>query len=160
MPIAYLVITLVLWAGGCARLPSGVVPAEPNRGPQSADAALHDAQAEAMTLRADLAAARIAAAKQEAELRDLRRQVTELQQLVDAKHAELIALREERERLAPSATIAQVHVADPSAQSASAAEATRIEAKLHALEATLATLTAELAQLKQAMPQSVVEATR
>jgi len=112
---------------------------------------LQDAKTEAMTLRAGLAAARIAAAKQEAELRELRRQVNELQQILDARQAELIGLREERDRLAQTATIAQVRVANPATVPAPADELTALKTRLHDMETTLAALTAELTQVKKAM---------
>lgn len=142
---------IVLLMAGCTHVPPAVSHAGQISGQRQAEAELHEAKVEATTLRADLAAARIAAAKQEAELRELRRQVNELQQIVDAKHAELIALREERDRLAHSATVAQVRVADPSGLPASAADVTSLQAKLHEMESALAALTAELAQMKKEM---------
>jgi chromosome segregation ATPase len=144
-------LAIILLAAGCVHAPASVSSADQNSGQRRAGAELQDAKTEAMTLRADLAAARIAAAKQEAELRELRRQVTELQQILDAKHAELIGLREERDRLAKSATIAQVRVADPSALPASAADVNALQIRLHEMESALAALTAELAQMKKAV---------
>jgi len=151
---AYLAVAMILLAGGCAGVPSGVPPTDQNGGQRRVDAELRDAKAEATTLRADLAAARIATAKQEAELRELRRQVNELQQIVDARHAELIGLREERDRLVKSATIAQVRVADPSVLPASTADVHALQAKLHEMESALASLTAEIDQMKKAIRPS------
>ena len=145
--LSSVIVGLVLLAGGCA----GVPRAEQNIRQGQADAALQEAKAESVVLRADLASARITSAKQEAELRELRRQVNELQQIIDAKQAELMAVREERDRLAKSVTIAQVQVADPAALPASAADVSSLRAKLHEMESTLAALAAELAQVKKAM---------
>ena len=145
--LSSVIVGLILLAGGCA----GVPRAEQNIRQGQADAALQEAKAESVVLRADLAAARIAAAKQEAELRELRRQVNELQQLVDAKQAELIELRNERDRLAQANTVAQVRVADPSALPASAADVAGLRAKLHEMESALAVLAAELAQVRKEM---------
>jgi len=147
-------LAIILLAAGCTHAPASVSSVEQNSGQRQAEAELQDAKVEATTLRADLAAARIAAAKQEAELRELRRQVNELQQIVDAKHAELITLREERDRLAHTATVAQVRVADPSALPASAADVASMQTKLHEMESVLAALTAELAQMKKEMHPS------
>jgi len=147
-------LAIILLAGGCAGVSPGVSSADQNGGQRRAGAELQDAKTEAMTLRADLAAARIAAAKQEAELRELRRQVGELQQILDAKHAELIVLREERDRLVKSATVAQVRVADPSALPASTADVHALQAKLHEMESALASLTAEIDQMKKKMRPS------
>jgi hypothetical protein len=66
----------------------------------------------------------------------------------------LIALREERDRLTQSATVAQVRVADPSALPASAADVAGLQAKLRELESALAVLTAELAQVRKDTNQS------
>ena len=151
--ISSVIIVVVLLAGGCANVPS-IPGADQNSRQGRVEAAVQEAKAESAALRADLASARITAAKQEAELRELRRQVNELQQIIDAKQADLTALREERDRMAKSATIAQVHVADPSALPASAADVTSLQAKLHEMESALAALTTELAQVRKDMNQS------
>jgi septal ring factor EnvC (AmiA/AmiB activator) len=155
MHTAWLAVAMVLLAGGCASVPPTVPQADQDSGTRQAEAELLDAKAEATMLRADLAAARIATAKQEAELRELRRQVNELQQIIDARQTELSELREERDRLAKSVTIAQVQVADPSALPASAADVANLQTTLHEMESALATLTAELAQVKKDVSESV-----
>ena len=144
-------LAIILPAGGCAHVPPDVPRADQNIRQGQADAAVREAKAESAALRADLASARIAAAKQEAELHELRRQVDELRQVADARHAELIALREERDRLTQSATIAQIREADPSALPASAADVAGLQARLRELESAVTTLTTELAQVKKAM---------
>lgn len=151
--ISSVIIVMVLLTGGCANVPS-IPSADQNSRQGQAEAAAQEAKAESAALRADLASARITAAKQEAELRELRRQANELQQIIDAKHTELIALQNERDRLVQTATIAQVRVADPSALPASAADVTSLQAKLHKMESALVALTAELAQVRKDMNQS------
>jgi chromosome segregation ATPase len=101
-----------------------------------------------------LATARIVAAKQEAELRELRRQADELRQAAEAKETELMALRQERDRLERTATVAQVRVAEQPVLPASMADVHAIQTKLGELESALAALTAELAQVKREMRPS------
>jgi len=144
---------MVLLAGGCANVPS-IPGAEQSSRLEQAEAAVQEARTESAALRADLASARISTAKQESELRELRRQVDELRQVADARHTELIALRNERDRLAQNSTIAQVGVADPSALPASAADVADLRTRLHEMESALAALTAELAQVRKDMAQS------
>lgn len=149
--ISSVIIVTVLSAGGCANVPPDIPNTDLNSRYGQAEAAAQEAKAESAALRADLASARITAAKQEAELRELRRQVDELRQVVDAKHTELIALRNERDRLAQTTTIAQLGVADPSALPASAADVASLQTKLHEMELALTALAAELAQVKKEM---------
>lgn len=150
----FLAIVLAGFVGGCAGVPSVVPQADQYVGQRQAVSALQDAKAETATLRAELATARIAAAKQEAELRELRRQVTELQQMVEAKHAELISLRNEKDGLTEAATVAQVRVADSVASQPSADELGAMKARLLDMETALAALAAELAQVKKALQPS------
>lgn len=144
-------IVVVVLMAGCAASPS--LQRDVNRAAVSsqADAAVREAKAEAAGLRADLAAARIATAKQQAELQELRRHVDELTQLADARQAELLTLREERDRLAQPVSIAQVRVADPQT---SPAELSALQGKLSTMESAIATLAAEIAKIKQAMTTS------
>ncbi len=151
--ISSVIVGMVLLAGGCASAPPDVPSAEQD-GHRQAEAAMQAAKAESTGLRSELASARIAAAKQEADLRELRRQVEELRQMVDAKHTELIALRNERDRLVQTAMIAQVRVADPFVLPASAAEVASLRTKLREMESALAVLTAELAQMRKVVDQS------
>jgi len=147
----FLAIVLAVFVGGCAGVPPGIPHAGQNSAQQRAEAELQDAKAAAAALRADLAGARITAAKQEAELRELRRQVDELRHVADARHAELTALREERDRLTEAATVAQVRVADSVASQASADEVGAMKARLRDMETALAALTTEVAQMKKDM---------
>lgn len=146
----------ILLTAGCAHVPASVPGSTPNNGTPQIEKALQDARTEAATLRSHLASARIMTAKQEAELRELRRQVNELQQILDARQTELIVLREERDRLAQAATVAQVRVADPSTLPPSADDVNAMKAKLREMETTLAALAAELAQVKRELTRPTV----
>lgn len=152
--LSSVLIVMSLLAVGCVNVPPGMSSTDQDNRHGQAETAAQEAKAESAALRADLASARIAAAKQEAELRELRRQVDELRQVVDAKHSELIALRNERDRLVQTSTIAQVRVADSSALPASAADVASLQTKLREMESVLATLTAELVQVRDTVDQS------
>jgi chromosome segregation ATPase len=153
-------IAMVLLAGGCANVPSDMPGADQSNRHRQTEMAAQEAKAESAALRADLASARIAMAKQETELRELRRQAEELRQAGDAKHTELIALRNERDRLAQTPTIAQLGVANPSALPASAADVAGLQTKVHEMESALTTLASELAQVKTEMAQVKKEMAR
>ena len=116
--------------------------------PRRAAQMVQDRQQELAAFRADMAAIRIAAAKKEAELQALRALVTSLRQengesrqalleanrTVEAQYTELAALKAGRDQLA----VAQ------------AQQGTR-DQHLAALQETVATLSQDLAQMKQAM---------
>ena len=93
--LSLLGLSLLLW--GCAAEPTIRMESEAAR--RRVDLVVRDAQAEVSTLRQEVAAARIAAAKKEAELPELHRQVAELQRTAEAKQGELAALRADRDRL-------------------------------------------------------------
>ena len=93
--LSLLGLSLLLW--GCAADP--IVRMEDDAARRRVDLVVREAQAEASTLRQEVAAARIAAAKKEAELPELRRQVAELQRTAEVKQGELAALRTDRDRL-------------------------------------------------------------
>lgn len=111
--------------------------------------AVQEREHERAALRAEMAAARIAAAKQEAELQELRALVTQLRHengaarqasldathLAEARQTELAALKAARDQ-----TVI-----------ANAAEPTSHDRHLAILEATVDTLSQELAQLKQTL---------
>ena len=123
--------------------------------PRRAAQMVQDRQQELAALRADMAATRIAAAKKEAELQALRALVTQLRQengesrqvlleanrTTEARHAELAALKAERDQLAQSNT----------------QQGTR-DQHLAALQETVATLSQDLAKMKQAMTISHAKA--
>lgn len=131
------------------------------------DQTLREAKTESSQLRAEMAAARIAAAKKEAELHELHRQLTDIEQSraqqrqqVEAKQQELVVLRAERDQLRQGQNEAQVQLAElpqlrQAAGEAKALEA-RVERRLNELESALARLTAELVQVKESLEQSRV----
>ena len=106
--LGLLVLGLLLW--GCAADPILRMENDPAR--RRADLVVRDAQAEVSTLRQEVAAARIAAAKKEAELPELRRQVSELQRTAEAKQEELATLRAGRDRLLQTKTDLEHQVAE------------------------------------------------
>ena len=91
-------VAVVLLPTGCASSPP-VQPHEQAAARQQAETVLQDLRREAATLRADLAATRIAAARQEAELQQLRGQVEELNRALSTQQLEFTSLRHERDRL-------------------------------------------------------------
>jgi len=140
---------------------------------RQADTQIHRARAETEAIRVEMAATRIAAAKQEAEVQELRREIMELrqaeahlraantelthttaereqaqQQAIDAKEAELMALRAERDRLVHSAGEPQAKLTMATQPRQGPADR-GIPAKLKELESTVALLTVEVAELKK-----------
>lgn len=130
---------VVVLLAGCAGS-SSVRPQEQAATLQQAETVLQDLRRETASLRAELAAARIAAAKQEAELQQVRGQVDELNRALSVKEFELAGLRHERDRLLLTQ---QVHE-----------EAGTTQAKLQEVESALAALTTEVAQVKQELAQA------
>ncbi|MER3425475.1 MAG: hypothetical protein C4293_21800, partial [Nitrospiraceae bacterium] len=63
------------------------------------DYLLSQARQDAAAIRTEMANTRIAAAKQESEIKELRQQVADLRQALDARQAEIAALRSERDRM-------------------------------------------------------------
>lgn len=146
------VLGLLLW--GCAGEP--ILQMENDVARRRADVAIRDAQAEVSTLRQDVAAARIAVAKKDAELQELRHLVAELQRTAESKQGELAALRTERDRLLQSKTELERQVVELPRLRQSVAEVAETQikvaetqTKLKELESTLAVLTADLAQVKR-----------
>src|SRR3989475_10778219 len=88
-------LSLLLW--GCAA--ERTIRMERDAARRRVDLVVRDAEAEVCPLTQEVAAARIAAAKKEAELPELHRQVAELQRTAEAKQGELAALRADRDRL-------------------------------------------------------------
>lgn len=157
-----------LLATGCAAVQAGPVTApEPHTAlaQRHFDQTLREAKAESSQLRAEMAAAKIAAAKKEAELHELHRQLADIEQSraqqrqqVETKQQELVGLRAERDQLRQGQNEAQVQLAElpqlrQAAGDAKALEA-RVEGRLKELESALSRLTAELVQVKQSLEQS------
>ena len=101
---------------------------------------VRDREAEVAAMRAELAAARIAAAKKEAELQELRQIVAQLRQENAEAHHSLLTVRRELEAR-------QVDVERRQAEQAEASQARNADA-VTALERTVMALTAEVGQLK------------
>ena len=129
------VVALLL--SGCASTQALLPAVESEVAQRHAAAVIQDVRAEAATLRADLAAARIAAAKKEGELQLLRGQVAEVRRAVEAKQAELIFLRNERDRLLEARNEALTQLARLKQLSHTAPESKAAQAKVNKLESLL-----------------------
>ena len=150
-PIVFLASVLVstLWGAGCSTTPFPPARVAPMDESRRAAKAVQDREQELAVLRAEMAATRIAAAKQDAELQELRALVVQLRRengearqvsldatrQADARQAELVALKAERE------PVITANVVEP----------TQHDRQLAALEATVSRLTQELAHVKDAM---------
>lgn len=108
-------------------------------------------------LRAEMAATRIAAAKQEAELKELRQEVAERRQMVDARQAELDVVKTERDRLLQTKTDLhtqlQTQTAEVSRLRATAGQIEMARAKAAELESQLTSRMTELNQVKSDLAQ-------
>jgi chromosome segregation ATPase len=115
-------------------------------------------RAEEAAMRAELVSLRLAAAKKDAELSELRRQLSEVrkartdqQQSLDSKQQEVVKLRSERDQLLQTKQDLHVQLAEVPElrQTAATAAATNheLQTRLQSLDATLASVTTELAQL-------------
>ncbi len=145
------VVALLL--SGCASTQAVLSAVESEIAQRHAAAVIRDARAEAATLRADLAAARIAAAKKEGELQLLRRHVAEVRRAVEAKQAELIVLRNERDRLLEARNEAEAQLARLKQLSHTVPESKATHAKVNKLESVLTGLSADFAQLEKALAE-------
>jgi LysM repeat protein len=115
---------------------------------------LQQARAEVSAQRAELAAVRIAAAKQAAELQELRQQVGELRQANEAKQAEQVALRGERDRLVQVRNELQAQVGEVGRLRQALVELKgseeRAQAKVQELQAALVNISSELQKVRKA----------
>ena len=137
--IGLLGITALL--AGCASGPS-MPPPERVATMQQTETALQELRKEAAALRAELAATRIAAAKQEAELQQVRGQVDELNRALSVKELDFASVRHERDRLLLTRQFQE--------------ETGMTQAKLQEVESALTALTTEVAQVKQELAQEPV----
>ncbi len=143
-----LVLMALLFGGsGCATALEFSLPHETEEVRRAAQV-MQEREQELATLRAEMASTRIAAAKQAAELDELRgsliqarqesresqQALLEARRTLDARQAELAALKTEREQLA------QVPV-----------QSTATDSQLERLQETVASLSQELTQLKQTL---------
>jgi len=130
---------VVVLLAGCTSAPS--VPPPEQAGPsQQTVVVLQDLRKEAASLRAELATTRIAAAKQEAELKQARGQVDELNRALSVKELEFAGVRHERDRLLLTQKIHE--------------DAGTTQAKLQAVESALTALTTEVAQVKHELAEA------
>lgn len=153
---------MALLPEGCTSQPPALSAAEAEVSRRHAESVLREARNEAAMLRNDIAATRIAAAKKDAELEELRLRVAELRQkrtdqqhLLEATQTECAALRAERDRLLQTKTDFHVQLAELPHLRQVAAEARATDAgvqvRIDALESAVAGLKAELDQVKRAL---------
>jgi chromosome segregation ATPase len=95
---AYFCLLGCLVSSGCATEPA-VMNGAHEVAQRHAHQAIESARAEVTGMRSEVAATRIAAAKKEAELLDLRRENGDLRQMVEVKQMELATLSGERDHL-------------------------------------------------------------
>jgi LysM repeat protein len=125
------------------------------------DFLLNEARADSNTIRTEMANARIAVAKQEGDLKDLRQQAAELRQALDSKLTELTGLRSERDKVTQAKTELQTQMqsqiqtqnGEIAKLRATASELDIVKAKVADLESQLAIRTAELGQAKKDLEQ-------
>ncbi len=151
-PFSFSFIAALLSAS-CASTQAFLPAVESEVAQQHAAAVIRDVRAEAATLRADLAAARIAGAKKEGELQLLRLQVAEVRRAVEAKQAELIVLRNERDRLLEARNEVEAQLTRLKQLSHTVPESKTTHAKVNKLESLLTGLSADFAQLEKALGQ-------
>ena len=131
-----------------------------------ADAIVHEARAELATLRSELAAARILLAKKEAEVQELRRQIVEFRksevngrQESDAYQTEVIALKNEKDRLTQAYHALQTQLTDAPHKHHPAVERqgteNQIKTELDELKSSVAVLSAEINRVKQDLPHTI-----
>lgn len=141
-------VMVVLWLlllSGCAALatPDPELPAT-----TGSVARLRDREAALAVVRVDLAAARIAAAKKEAELQELRQVVAQLRQENAAAHQALLTLRREVDER-------QANIERRQVEQVEASQARKAET-VSTLERTVAALMAEVGQLKDQLDHVTV----
>lgn len=152
-------VLIVLLAAGCATTQTPPIPVNDDVARKQAEQAAQRIRTEAATLRADMATAKIAAAKKDAEVQELRRQMAEFmqaetqrQQKGDERVAELTMLRSERDRLQKEKNDLQAQLANTNHQVASESPAS--QNKMKAMDQALALLARELSQVKQMLAKN------
>jgi LysM repeat protein len=127
------------------------------------DFLLSEARSDATTLRTEMANARIAVAKQEGDLKELRQQAAELQKALDSKLTELTNTRSERDKVTQAKTDLQTQMqtqiqtqnGEIAKLRVSAGELDIVKAKVADLETQLAARTSELSQAKKDLEQQL-----
>jgi LysM repeat protein len=145
---------LVLLLAGCATSSyTDPMPQRIEASQRHSDAVLRQARAEANALRADLAATRIAAAKQAAELQELRLQVAEVRQANETRQAEQTALRAERDRLVQGSNELQAQVSELAVLRQTVSDVRvaeeRARGRVKELETALLSMSTELEQVRR-----------
>lgn len=142
-----LLVSLMLAVSGCATMSDPPITSATDEG-RRVTQLVQDREKELLALRAEMASTRIAAAKQEAELRELRATVVQLRQensashqalfeakrTLETRHTELAALKAEHNQLAQGSS-----------------QSDRNDAKLATLEHTVTSLSQEITELKQTL---------
>ncbi len=164
-------VCLALLAGGCAVDQAILQQAALEDARRHADAVVQEAQAELTSLRAEMAATRIAAAKKEAELRRLRREVGQLRaaqadlhkaqrrqrEAMQAQQAKLDTLRRERDRLLEDMALVELRYSADSSRPGTARSRggkrekrqPTVQARVKALEVSVTALMTHLTQHTQ-----------
>jgi LysM repeat protein len=159
-------LLLSLLASGCAADRTSWPGPEVEAARRQADQVVRDSYTEVAAMRQELATTRITAAKKDAEVQDLRRQVEELTQAtaelrqsraaqlqeIENAQTEAAQLRDERDRLlqATKGTTGQGVDSSPLSDDAGKSEPTAtMQTRLAELESAVSTLTAELTQVKR-----------
>lgn len=140
---------MALLATGCAGGGLTSTPSEIEIARQRLNTMLREVRAQEAAIREEMAKTRIAAAKQEADLKTLRAQIAELRQALESRQAELKAVRTERDRLQQVKVEHDAQLAELGRLRLTAAEAAAAQARVRDLEAALATRTAEMEQLRK-----------
>jgi len=91
-------VVLALVLAGCSGR-AVLADASADSARRHADALIHEARAELDGTRVELAASRIATARKEAELQEVRNQAVEMRHILESREIELAALRRERDHL-------------------------------------------------------------
>jgi chromosome segregation ATPase len=119
--------------------------------------AIESARAEVAGMRSEVAATRIASAKKEAELQDLRRENNELRQIVEVKQVELATLRGERDHLVQVKNEFRVQLDELPQLRQKTAEATAREevlrTRLRDVESSLSDLTRDVQMYTAQLPK-------
>ena len=147
---ALLFISLTVAISGCV-----TVPEVPHHGINEAERALQlmqEREKELAALRAELAATRIAAAKQEAELHDLRTSVVQLRQENGESHQALMETKRALEARDRELTAMKMEPEPPAQAVSPSGEPAQ---SLAELRHTVASLSQELATVRAAMAQIV-----
>lgn len=152
-PSAVALLGVALLSGGCAGPSLDPMQQSIGAAQRNMDMMLRQARTEAGALRAELAEARIAAAKQEAELQELRQQVSELRQTIETRLAEQAQVRAERDKLSQVKSDLQTQLVElpllrQSLADAKAGEA-RAQARVKELHSALVAAGSEVEQPKK-----------